>query len=243
VVIAIANALGDDDRAFIIGGQAFNLWAEYYARNVHDLNDFGPFASKDFDYFGERDVAEKLASILGGALIIPDRDETLFHTAIVSADMDGMRVDVDFLTHVLGVRRGLKDGVVELAIPFKINGKDGAVSVRIMHPLHCLQSRIANIVKLGRVDEMSKRQAAAAPIIVREFIAQGLEEGDERGAIDTLKGLFDYLHKDIYGRTAHQHLRSDPLDVLRHFRNDTRLDHRFREHSLASMINQLEKRR
>jgi hypothetical protein len=204
------------------------------------LDDFGSFASKDLDYFGDSDVAKKLAMNLGGKLHLPVRDETHFHPAIVNAKVDGINVDIDFLTHVLGVGRDLQGDVVELVFPV---GEKEEVAIRLMHPLHCFQSRIANILKLGRSDENSRRQAEAAPIVVREYISEALSEGDQRAATDTLKALFKYLRSDIYGRDAHKVLPRDPLEILRHFRDDVRLDQRFRERSLTNMIEKLEKKR
>ena len=112
-----------------------------------------------------------------------------------------------------------------------------------MHPLHCLQSRVANIFDLGRNDGTSRRQLAAAPIVLREYIAQSLADGEKREAIDILQALFEYLRSDINGRKAHRILNYDPINILRHFRSDERLDARWREKSLAGMIAQLEGKR
>jgi hypothetical protein len=64
-VIKLASVLSLEDNAFIVGGQALNLWAERYAATRADLLSFGPFTSKDLDYFGHRAAAEKLAAALG----------------------------------------------------------------------------------------------------------------------------------------------------------------------------------
>jgi hypothetical protein len=64
-VIDVVRLLGSDGRAFAVGGQAINLWAEHYATIADELNEFRPFTSKDIDFFGQRDVAERLARDLG----------------------------------------------------------------------------------------------------------------------------------------------------------------------------------
>jgi len=242
-VIDIARILGDDQKAFIVGGQAVNLWAEYYSLRAEDLSYYRPFTSKDIDYYGQRDVAQKLATGLGGSLILPDPDDTTFQTAMVTAKVGGITVGIDFLSHVLGVQRGLEDGVVDLIIPYEFEGEQGEVGVRLMHPFHCYQSRIANLIKLGRSDETAKRQAEAAPIVLREFISEALEDGDQRAAIDTLKAVFGYLKADIYGKHAHKHTSLDPIDILRKFLKNENLDVRYRERSLTKMVTELEKRR
>lgn len=242
-VIDIAKILGDDERAFVVGGQALNLWAEYYSQRAAELLEFRPYTSKDIDYFGQRAVAEKLAAGLGGSIDVPSPDDTTFQTAIVHATVQGIDIDIDFLSHVKGVQRGLEAGVVDLILPYVHEGAEAELAIRLMHPLHCLQSRVANVIDLGRNDGTSLRQLAAAPIVLREFIVESLDDGEEREAIDILRALFEYLKSDINGRKAHRVLRYDPIDILRHFVDDGRLDTRWRERSLTNMIAQLEGKR
>ena len=242
-VIDIAKILADDERAFVVGGQALNLWAEYYSAHAAELLEFRPYTSKDIDYFGQRGVAEKLAKGLGGTIEVPPPNDTTFQTAIVHATISGIEIDIDFLSHVKGVQRGLENGVVDLIIPYEHEGDEAELAVRLMHPLHCLQSRVANVADLGRKDDTSRRQLAAAPIVVREFIGEALVDGEPREAINVLVALFQYLRSDITGRKAHRILLSDPIDILRHFINDGRLDQRWREKTLAGMIAQLEQKR
>lgn len=242
-VIDIVAILADDQRAFVVGGQALNLWAEYYSERAAELLEFRPYTSKDIDYFGQRAVAEKLAEGLGGTIQVPSPNNTTFQTAIVHATINGIDIDIDFLSHVKGVQRGLEDGVVDLIIPYEHEGAEAELAIRLMHPLHCLQSRVANVLDLGRTDDTSRRQLAAAPIIVRQYIADALADGERREAIDVLEALFRYLRSDLTGRKAHQVLRSDPIDILRHFLTDDRLDERWRTKRLAGMIDQLEQKR
>lgn len=226
-----------------MGGQALNLWAEYYSERAKELLEFRPYTSKDIDYFGQRDVAKKLADALGGTVKVPNPDNTTFQTAIVYATIGGFAIDIDFLSHVKGVQRGLEQGVVDLVLPYDHEGVQGEVALRLMHPLHCLQSRVANVTDLGRDDGTSRRQLAAAPIVLREYIAESLTDGEEREAIEVLQALFKYLRSDINGRNAHRVLRHDPVDILKHFIADGRLDARWRERSLSGMINQLLEKR
>jgi hypothetical protein len=50
IVYRLASILTLSDGAFIVGGQALNIWAERYSA-VAELADFGPYTSKDIDYF------------------------------------------------------------------------------------------------------------------------------------------------------------------------------------------------
>lgn len=242
-VLDIAKILQGDERAFVVGGQALNLWAEYYAPRAAELLEFRPYTSKDIDYFGQKDVAAKLAEGLGGTLKVPDTGNTTFQTALVEATVDGIEIGIDFLSHVKGVQRGLEDGVSDLIVPYEQGGETAEIAIRLMHPLHCLQSRVANTFELGREDGTSQRQLAAAPIVLREYINEALSDNAEREATDVLRALFKYLRTDINGRKAHRILRYDPIDIFRHFLKDERLDVRWRERSLPNMISQLEETR
>jgi hypothetical protein len=64
-VIQIASKLTIDDGAFVIGGQATNLWAWLYRDHDAALRSDEPLTSKDLDYFGSFKVAESLAAALG----------------------------------------------------------------------------------------------------------------------------------------------------------------------------------
>ncbi|KKC24361.1 hypothetical protein [Sphingomonas sp. SRS2] len=227
----------------MVGGQALNLWAEYYSDRAAELLEFRPYTSKDIDYYGQRDVAKKLADGLGGTVEVPDANDTTFQTAIVHATIGGLAIDIDFLSHVKGVQRGLEQGVADLILPYEHEGIAGEIAIRLMHPLHCLQSRVANVMDLGRSDGTSKRQLAAAPIVLREYINEALAGEDQREAIEILQALFRYLRSDITGRKAHRALANDPIDLFRHFAADERLDSRWREISLSNMITQLEAKR
>lgn len=184
-----------------------------------------------------------MATRIGGEATFPDPDNTTFQTAIVRGVIGGVEVEIDFLSHVLGVRHGLENGVVDISIPCPRDGVEGAIDIRLMHPLHCLQSRVTNIIKLDRRDDTARRQAEAAPIVLREFISEALADGDQRAAFDIFAALFAWLRSEPEGRVAHRHLATDPLDIMRHFLEDERLDARYREFQLAGMIRKLEKKR
>jgi len=135
-----------EDGVFIAGGQAINLLAERYPQRTDDLVAYGPYTSKDLDYFGQKQAAEKLAEALGGRIALPEGDNHTPSSAQVTVEINGEVVVIDFLTHVMGVRDANPEaGALELVFPATIAGRPGEVVLPVMHPLHCLQSRVANI--------------------------------------------------------------------------------------------------
>jgi hypothetical protein len=243
IVYRIASILTLSDGAFIVGGQALNIWAERYS-SVAELTDFGPYTSKDIDYFGQRDAAAKLAEQIGGRLRIPTMDDATPQSAIVEATIDGHDIEIDFLTHVLGVDdAGLKKAAVNIVLQVCTAEGIGILKVPIMHPFHCLQSRIANVVTLHRKQDIARRQLEASPIVLREYINEMLTAGDHREATDTLERIFEYLRSDVVGRGAHRIMKNDPATLLDYFAEDERIDVRYRENTLANMQRQLANRR
>lgn len=231
------------DDAFIVGGQALNLWAERYS-HVAELDAYGPYTSKDIDYFGQREAAEKLANALGGSVAIPDADDNTPQTAIVHAELDGQPIEIDFLWHVMGVDDvKLKKQASQIKMHIRLPEGTAELHVPIMHPFHCLQSRLANVVQLGRSTDLALNQLNASPIVLREFLLEQLDNRQSKHVTGVLQVLYDYLSSDIVGRKAHKHMKNDPAKLLDAFQNDERLDERWREKSLLSMRKSLAHKR
>lgn len=220
-----------------------NLWAEQYSY-AKELSYYGPYTSKDLDYFGRKDAAEKLAAALGGRVRTPELNDATPQSAIVEAEVQGELIEIDFLNHVLGVNADvMQRSAVELILAVRTASGDGTLTVPIMHPLHVLQSRIANVVELKRTSDLASRQLNAAPIVLREYISTMLDLGEHREATATLEQLFEYLRSHLNGRRAHKVMANDPAAILDHFAEDPRIDERYRAHTLSNMRAQLRERR
>lgn len=188
------------------------------------------------DYFGHLDAAKKLAERLGGRVLVPGSDDATPESAVVVADVAGVEIRIDFLKWIKGVPvKALEDSAVELILPVQAAGGPAELALPIMHPLHCLQSRIANVVELGRRDDVAIRQLAAAPVVVREYVSEMLDMGEQAEATRTLQRLFEHLRSDINGRVAHRHALRDPAETIDHFAADERLDRRYRVHNIPEM--------
>jgi hypothetical protein len=244
-VVAITSVLDLGEEAFIVGGQALNLWAERYSDRAPELRDFAPFTSKDLDYFGLRQAAEKLARALNGRVSYPTADDHgTASTALVVATINGKRITIDFLSNVLGVRpRDLR--AVELLIPVRLPEGETRLIVPVMHPVPCLQSRIANVLHPAtqRRDDAAMRQLRAALIVVREYIREVLESGDVREAQQWVRDLYRYLRSNELGRIVDHELGIDPLEIVRSVANHSGFDDRFRHHNINTMITAIERRR
>jgi hypothetical protein len=243
-VIKIVSNLTVDDEAFIVGGQATFLWAGFYETMQPELEKYKPFTSKDIDYYGGVQAAEKLAEAIGGTVKTPDKDSMNSpSTAIVEANMNGRPIIVDFLHDIIGVKREeFRNGVTTIML----RSEDGStIEVAVMHPVLCLKSRIGNIMSPAtqRRDEIAIRQINAAWWVVRTYIDDALEDNDHKEAVHCLSDLFCFLRSHQFGRNAHDVTGTDVLDILKHFVDDTRLDERWRKRTLIPAIEKIESRR
>lgn len=243
-VIKIVSNLTVDDEAFIVGGQATFLWAGFFETVQPELEKYKPFTSKDIDYYGGIQAAEKLAGAIGGTVRTPSKDSMNSpSTAIVEANINGRPIIVDFLHGIIGIKREeFRNGVSTILLR---NDDASTVEVAVMHPVLCLKSRISNIMSPAtlRRDEIAIRQMNAAWWVVRAYIGDALKDGDHKEATHCLSDLFHFLRGHQYGRTAHEVVETDVLDILKHFVDDARLDDRWRQLTLKPAIKTIETKR
>jgi hypothetical protein len=247
-VLEIASKFEADDDAFIIGGQATNFWAWFYQDDdPEQLKLKGPFTSEDIDYFGSQEVARSLADALGGKLLLPVKDHHTPTTAIIETTIHGKPLQIDFLGGMLGIRdREIRRGVSVLEVEGEIEGKPTIVLVKVLHPVLCLKSRIINILSPAtrRTDRIARAQAEAAIAVVRCHINRVLnEDGGWKEARDCFATLYWYLRSDEHVRLADVKLGLDPLNTIRSFADDERIDVRYRESQLKKIIANIERRR
>jgi hypothetical protein len=192
-VIQIAGAFEQNDDAFIIGGQATNLWAWFYQEKEPGLKREGPFTSRDIDYFGSQEVARNVANVLGGKLYLPNPDHHTPNTAKVVTTINGKTVEIDFLGTVLGITdRELRRGVSALSVAGTVDGREAQIIIRVLHPLLCFKSRVINMLhpSMRRTGTIAEKQLHASVIIVRRYIDDALSDGDWKEAKDCLRTLF-----------------------------------------------------
>jgi len=242
-IIDFLAKAGTDLDICIVGGQALNIWAEALARDIAPPKPMSGLTSKDLDFFGPAAAARELASRTAGRLLVPSLDDHTPSTAIVQLNLDEKRLRIDFISSVLGVEsREVLPKSAKIVVP----APDGTeIALRLMHPVHCLQSRAANILHpaTGRRDQIALLQYKASVRVVRAWIKRALRVGFPRVATDSISMLGKFLMSDHIGRAVHLRLRPDPLAILKAAVRYAALDERYRDHTLRSMIARIEKRR
>lgn len=229
------------DNAIVIGGQSINLWAEFYRSQIPDLLEQGPFLSRDIDFLHNARAETSLVKALGGKLVLPSGGDHTPNAALFLGEIEGCRVRIDFMREVLGVKAdALKRRFVTIA---GVTPSGETVSILLMHPLHCFQSRLANINTLGRRDAVAIRQARASVHILRAFLDDLLSRSETRQAQSILREYFFTLKQGYFGFPAHIEIDLHPEVVLDAFRGDSRFDARWRGHQLQHFIETSERLR
>lgn len=171
------------DRLVLVGGQALEVWGTL-------LNVPPPVAEEkqgnyyhaltvDADWLGCRDDAEWLAELLGverTQLCIPAPDDPTANTAVLYLERDSRIMLMDFLATVTGLDN---DEIKKFAPDVVITSDLGQqFNLRVLDPIHCLQSRMSNLKAYATKREGNgPDQAAWAVDLVRAYLLYLVNNG------------------------------------------------------------------
>jgi hypothetical protein len=188
----------------LVGGQAVNFWATYFADRLHELAAHAPYASKDIDFLGGAPAVRACAERLGGIARVATFDDmgTPSTGTVVYVDDDIERT-LDFLGVVAGCD---SDEIYETAIPVELTPPTGAaVTFRVMHPRLVLRSRAYNVAYIpGYATPHSLNQLRAAIPCARAFALEAFATAPRK----TLT-----YNNDIFRLASY---RAGPLVFVRH---------------------------
>lgn len=166
----------------LVGGQALAFWMQRYGIDAQRAT-----ISNDGDVLGDIAKAHDIAQRLKAALVIPDQNALTSLVAQIRVPVSGGKVrNIDVL-HLLYTVSGLRKSgeftrrVVRRSV--EVQWRAGK-SIRVMHPLDVLESRVQNAV--GLLEEKGPHvltQAVWAIQVARAGIlrvAHAKEPGDER---------------------------------------------------------------
>jgi hypothetical protein len=233
----------------LIGGQALNVWCDLYSAECAELQALAPFTSQDIDFQGDRSLAALCAKSLSGKAFFPTLDDATPNSAIVHyTDSTNEQRAIDFLKEPFGPRKSKRHhetklsatnvlrGSIEVGIPVS---PGSSVGVRVMHPTHCLQSRVYNVVRLpGKDDAHGIRQLCAAILCAREHV-RAVAAQNVKNARKLNKRLFGFAcgthARELYARHG--------IDVFDAVCIDAALPERFHTQGYAEWRNSLARRR
>lgn len=195
----------------LVGGQALETWGLFFDV-LAPTGDRHPL-TEDTDWLGSKRDAQWLCEQLGLHIteikFAGDTDNTVNTAYAYLQRPDGRVVMMDFLRAIVGPSN---DDVRRLAVPVRV---DGEVTLYILHPLLCLESRMANLAQIS-----SKRrgngpmQAVWAVQIVEAYLRSVVTKGTQRDAISACHRVAE-LAEYKSGRYCWLHFPAvDPLQAV-----------------------------
>lgn len=200
------------ERLVLVGGQALEVWGV-----LLDVSPpTGVALTEDTDWLGSKQDAQWLIDSLGPIAAdfqFPDAFDPTPSAAIAFIQREERILMMDFMRTIVGPDERL---IRQLAV--KVTLMDD-VTLSVLHPLHCLESRLGNLASLP-----SKRagngplQAEWALNIARAFILRMIKAGqpceEVRKACKMVSALVEAKQKRHYARYCHIHYGIDPLTAV-----------------------------
>ena len=191
----------------LVGGQALAFWADHF--DVTRPSGLASCITSDADFIGDSMLAIKLGKELGWTTWVPALDDATPQTGKVTRRLrDGSVKQVDFLSGVAGLTtKDLSRRAVEIEI-------DGIGSLRVMHPIDVLDSRIQNLHLLAeKRNAAGVAQAQLAVAAARAFVRNEVSIRGERVSLRLLERIVD-IACDIAALRVFLLYRIDPLEAV-----------------------------
>jgi hypothetical protein len=192
----------------LVGGQALAFWAGFY--DVDQPEGLDPAVSRDVDFFtpnpaNAAPLAAFARAIGGRTHVMPRAALTSLVGQAVAPAPDDRSYNVDLIHRVVGLDHDeIERHAVEVTLP---GGED---SLRILHPLHVLQSRNANLHLLpGKQDDIGRKQFVLAIDVARAYLE------DRIAAIEALHGLSERQRERQVLSAVHRVLEWTKEDAAR----------------------------
>ena len=213
-VYYILEPVPEPEHAVLIGGQALNVWAEYYAEKDPSLSTHSPFFSHDIDFLGGMDTAEQIHEVWKGKITKPSEASSTPLIAKLEFKLkDGRRVSVDFLGETAGFN---SDAVRKEARTTQ--NPYAQKNLKVLHPVHCMASRIVNTY--GELDRRSRqysiheiRRTQLSIKILKHYISD-LFRAQEKDLFEEAYRLIDYTADLAIETPAKRAYAMDRVDVL-----------------------------
>ena len=231
-VLRRLEELTDKGHTVVVGGQAVYFWAYYFSTKQPTLLHGAPPTSKDLDLCGNRDTVLRAAELLGGEPLLPEIDHVTPNAGIVRfRDSDGHDRVLDIITAPYGLaKRDLVQGAVRVRYQ---PPRSQAVHFWVMNPVHCMQSRVHNVIGLRQRGRHGLRQLRVSIPCAREFLRSLLDQEEvdlaqrRRRVMAWNQRIYRFARSDDDAQALYRELDIDPFAAV--LADDERLSERFRQ--------------
>ncbi|MDR1304769.1 MAG: hypothetical protein LBK76_06050 [Verrucomicrobiales bacterium] len=188
----IIQATIDGKKPLVVGGQAVNIWALNYERQIAaDLAPYRPFMSKDIDLYGSIDLLDALHRQFGGAKKVPPHRTGTVMVGFLDVELNGQLRHVEVLWSV----RGLNQKDLTESYPITIDN----LSAEVLAPHKLLKAKISNAAGIdqdGRNDLKHVRMMVHCHRCFLREALQGVTAGmvNDREVINLLEETRDIIN-------------------------------------------------
>lgn len=183
----VIKMIAPNKNVVLVGGNAVIFWCNYYHLNYDTEN-----LTTDIDFFGTRsDLIE-----ISDSLSIPHHDyfpqmgdpTPNSGKMVIEAYGGSEPIEIDFLRCVTGL--GNSD-ISKKAIDLSLDD----VRIRVLHPLHCLESKLSNLLNHPtKRNVYGVKQAEIAIDVARHFLND--EKSNDRKFINDSKIIFEIARSE-----------------------------------------------
>ena len=194
----------------LVGGQALETWGLFL--NVLAPNGERTPLTEDTDWLGSQKDAQWLCKRLGlesTELLLADHFDPSPSTALAYLKRpDGRILMMDFLRTIVGPKN---EEIRRLAVPVTVAGQ---VTLHVLHPLLCLESRMANLAVIAakRIGN-GPMQAVWAVKIVAAYLQQSVKT-DSSDQMAKACRMIVKMAESKHGRYCWIHFKIDPLQAI-----------------------------
>jgi hypothetical protein len=232
------------DELILVGGQSLNAWAEAFGI-ADELSDglYGVALSNDIDFLGMAPAAIAFADALGpqAKVKVTALDDHTPNTAVVIFDFEGEQNVIDFLHALQGFSLQDLQRVREWAAIPEIS-KVMNNKLRVMHPIHCLQSQLENVYgqalnrRASSDGERNANRVRLAHEAAKRTVARYLDDGDPGSAQHTV----EYVYNLAVREPALRAMAEDGVFITDAIADDERLGDAFQEKRRPQLIKKIE---
>ena len=154
----------------LVGGQAINLWSLHYQRkDPHLWAKYLPFTSEDLDFLGGRTEALACGKLFVSETQVNDGTDPSPNADVILIPWRGIRLRIDILTSVYGLST---TDVEQNALTYQGHGSLAGISIKILHPVHCVESKAANLANLPQAHRQDEKQLELSLLVLNEFLKE-----------------------------------------------------------------------
>lgn len=220
--------------AVLVGGQALAYWAQYFGVAVTS----GPAISLDADFIGTGPTLVALASGMHGKAQWQSRRAISALIGCIAVPKDANQfLNIDVLKDLFGLDA---NKVAARSIAVDISER----TVRIMHPIDVLESRVANFAGLkSKQDDGGANQVRLATAMIAHYIQSAMT--DEKFAIKCLEHVFDVAKRHQKKRIFVDYGLDlfAPMDIIASLDFTTPHGRQFKEMRYPRLLDEMGKRR